>query len=483
MKKPAARPDLTTGAIGPKLLMFAVPTLFSSILQSLNGSINSIWVGRYLGPEALAATTNANLIMFLTMSFVFGFGMAGTILVGQAYGRRDLDQVRKVIGTVVGAFSVLSFVLAAAGWIFAPQLLHLMGLAPEAMASALAYLRVIFIAIPTGMVMVIFTMSLRGTGDALTPLWFMIVSTVIDCGLNPFLIAGIGPFPRMGISGAATATVIANFTSLIALMSYIYIRDLPVRLRGAELRYLRPDPALLTQILKMGLPMGLQMIVLSVASLAMLGLVNREGVETTAAFGVAMQLWTYIQMPAMALSAAVSAMAAQNIGAGRWDRIGKITSSGVTFNLIITGSLVALLALVDRPALALFLGNDSPALPIAQHLQLLVTWSFVMAGVAMTLFGTMRANGAVWGPLIILTVTQLPLRLGLALALHPSMGADGLWIAYPVSSTVSMLLAVAYYRQGSWKKRRIGMPPAKPEVAAEEAMAAGEPEGKAAPVG
>src|SRR4051812_47152170 len=168
----ATRPkrDLTTGPIGSALLMFAVPTLFSSILQSLNGSINSIWVGRFLGEEALAATSNANLIMFLTMSFVFGFGMAGTILVGQAYGRRDLDQVRRVIGTVIGGFFVVSFALAALGWIFAPQLLQLLGLAPEAMASALAYLRVIFIAIPTGMIMVVLTMSLRGTGDALTPL-------------------------------------------------------------------------------------------------------------------------------------------------------------------------------------------------------------------------------------------------------------------------------------------------------------------------
>lgn len=477
------RPDLTTGPIAPALLKFAIPTLASSILQSLNGSINSIWVGRFLGEEALAATSNANLIMFLTMSFVFGFGMAGTILVGQAFGRRDIDQVRRVIGTVIGSFFLLSFALAALGWIFAPQLLELLGLAPEAMASALAYLRVIFIAIPTGMIMVVLTMSLRGTGDAMTPLWFMIVSTVIDCGLNPLLILGVGPFPQMGISGAATATVIANFVSLAGLLAYIYLRDLPVRLRGAELAYLRPDPALLKRIFGMGLPMGMQMIVLSVASLAMLGLVNREGVDTTAAFGVAMQLWTYIQMPAMALGAAVSAMAAQNIGAGRWDRIGRITSSGIVFNLAITGALVLLLALVDRPALALFIGDSSPALPIAQHIQLLVTWSFVVAGVAMILFGAMRANGAVYGPLIILAVTQLPLRLGIAIPAHGWLGADGLWIAYPISSTVSMVLAIAYYRHGSWKKKRVTIPPGRAEVAAEEALAAGEPEGRTNPTG
>ena len=93
--------DLTTGPVGPALLAFAVPTLMSSVLQSLQGSINAIWVGRFLGEAALAATSNANMILFLTLSFVFGFGMAATILVGQAFGRRDLDQVRRVIGTVI----------------------------------------------------------------------------------------------------------------------------------------------------------------------------------------------------------------------------------------------------------------------------------------------------------------------------------------------------------------------------------------------
>ena len=126
--------------------------------------------------------------------------------------------------------------------------------------------------------------------------------------------------------------------------------------------------------------MGLQMIVISSSALALIGLVNREGVDTTAAFGVAMQLWTYLQMPAMALGAAVSAMAAQNIGAGRWDRVSAITRSGVIYALVITGVLVVLLAVADRPALALFLGGHSPALPIARHIQLLATWSFLLFG-------------------------------------------------------------------------------------------------------
>src|SRR5574338_1046151 len=120
-----------------------------------------------------------------------------------------------------------------------------------------------------------------------------------------------------------------------------------------------------------GFPMGLQMVIISLSALALVGLVNREGVETTAAFGVAMQLWTYVQMPAMALGAAVSAMAAQNIGAGLWDRVGRITRVGIIQALAITGALIVLMTLADRAVLTLFMGEGSPALPIAKHIHLL----------------------------------------------------------------------------------------------------------------
>src|SRR3982751_3583591 len=108
--------DLTSGPIGRTLLAFALPTLFSIILQSLNGSINAIWVGRFLGEDALAATSNANIVMFLLMAFVFGFGMASTILIGQAFGRRDVDGARRVLGTAIGAFLLVAAAIAVAGW-------------------------------------------------------------------------------------------------------------------------------------------------------------------------------------------------------------------------------------------------------------------------------------------------------------------------------------------------------------------------------
>ncbi|MEA3014323.1 MAG: hypothetical protein QOD42_2868 [Sphingomonadales bacterium] len=479
----ASRPgqrDLTSGPIGRTLLAFAIPTLLSSVLQSLNGSINAIWVGRFLGEGALAATSNANMIMFLLMAFVFGFGMAATVLIGQAFGRGDIDRVRRVIGTAIGGFVPVAAAIAILGWFGAPALLHLLGTPPDSAPLALSYLRVIFLAMPPILLAIVLMMGLRGTGDSMTPLWFIFGAVLLDSGLNPVFILGLGPAPALGIAGSATATVIANYAALIGLLVYVYRRDLPIRLRGPELKYLVPDRALTRTMIVKGLPMGLQMIVISGAGLATLGLVNREGVDTTAAFGVAMQLWTYLQMPAMALGAAVSAMAAQNIGAGKWERVGAITRSGIIYNLLITGLLVVLLAIADRPALALFLGGASPALPIAQHIQLLATWSFLLFGITIILFGTVRANGAVLGPLVILAIGLLPVRLGFALGAYPWLGADALWLSFPVGSLAIVAMASAFYLHGGWRNARMEMPPPR-EVLIEEAQADGEPGGRISP--
>jgi putative MATE family efflux protein len=480
--RPTHGRDLTQGPIARTLIVFALPTLASSILQSLNGSINTIWIGRFLGEKALASTFNSNFVMFLLMAFVFGFGMASTVLIGQAFGARDIDRARRVVGTALGSFLPVAVVIGIVGWIASPALLRLLAIAPDAMPFALAYLRVIFTAMPAILILVMLMMALRGAGDALTPLYFMILAVILDAGLNPVFILGLGPAPRLGIAGSALATVIANYVALTALIATIYWRDLPLRLRGRELAYLKPDRQLLGVILRKGLPMGLQMIVISSSALATIGLVNREGVETTAAFGVAMQLWTYLQMPAMALAAAASAMAAQNIGAGRWDRVSRIARVGIIQNLIITGALVVVLAVADRPALALFLGGHSPSLPIAQHIQILATWSFLLFGVTMILFGVVRANGAVIGPLIILAIGLYPFRLGFALGAYRWLGADALWLSFPVSSLANMTMALGFYLHGGWKKQRM-MPPPGPDEAIEEAEATMEPAARLNPTG
>ena len=474
--------DLTQGAIGSTLLLFAMPTLASNILQSLNGSINAIWVGRFLGAQALAATANANIIMFLMFSVVFGFGMASTVVVAQSVGAKDIDAARRAFGTAVGFCSMLGLGVAIAGWIGAPALLRLLATPQEAFDLALVYLRVIFFAMPATLLVVMIMMGLRGAGDARTPLIFMIVSVAIDLVLNPVLILGLGPVPAFGIAGSAAATAAAGFISLIGVVAFIYAKDMPLRLRGAELRYLWPAADQMRVLLGKGLPMGLQMIVMSLSGLVMIGLVNREGLLVTAAYGAAQQIWTYLQMPAMAMGAAVSAMAAQNIGAARWDRISRITGYGLGYLLAVTSAMVAVILLFHEPLLALFLGNNQAAIEAAWTMQLLASWSFIFFGCTMILFGVMRANGVVLAPLLILIFTLFAVRLGFYYLAYPVVDANALWLSFPAGSLTALLLASAVYLHGGWRKAKL-MAPVHAEQCRESVNSETEPAGRIAPVG
>ena len=336
--------------------------------------------------------------------------------------------------------------------------------------------------LPPGFISVLLTMALRGVGDSITPLKFMALGSVLDVVLNPVFILGLGPAPALGIEGSAIATLIANSGSLLALVTYLYAKDLVVRLRGAEWRYLIPTPTLLKTIVVKGFPMGLQMLVVSTSALAMMGLVNRHGTSTTAAYGAANQLWTYIQMPAMAVGAAVSAMAAQNIGAGQWDRVDRITRAGLRMNLLLTGVLVLVVTLLDRHVLWLFLGNEQGAIDIAARINLIAGWSFMLFGVSMVLAATVRANGAVVGPLVILAIAMFPVRFGLANLFEPMLGSDAIWWSFPAGSLASMVMTIAYYRYGNWRKGRMTVPAGKEECE-EQALAEGQPTNKAMPVG
>ncbi len=447
-----AKRDLTEGPIARTLLLFAIPTLVGNVLQSLNASINMIWIGRFLGETSLAATANATNIIFLAFSAFFGFGMAATVLVGQHVGRKDIDGARRAVGAAAGLFLLVTAIIVALGVGLTDRLLHLMGTPQAAQPLASAYLKMMLLTLPFSSIAMLLMMTLRGAGDAMTPLWFMILGIVIDAGLNPFLIAGIGPFPELGIVGSALATMVANVVSLAGLLVVVYWRDLPIRLRGAELRYLWPQPALLRLILAKGFLMGMQMLVMTASGLVMIGLVNHAGVAAVAAYGVAFQLWNYIQMPAMAIGAAVSAMAAQNIGAGRWDRVRAITHGGLVYNLVLTGAALLLFYLFDEAVLGLFLGSGSPAIPIAVHIQDIAGWSFIFSGMTLVLFGTARANGAVVGPLLCMIVSILAVRLGFAITAQPWLGFDALWWAFPVGSLVNCIMAWAYYAAGTWKK-------------------------------
>jgi Na+-driven multidrug efflux pump len=242
--------------------------------------------------------------------------------------------------------------------------------------------------------------------------------------------------------------------SLGLLLRKVYARDLTIRLRGPELKWLRPDARFLKPIARMGLPMGLSMIIMSGSAVVMIGLVNREGVNTTAAFGVMNQLWSYVQMPAVAVGSAVSAMVAQNIGANKWDRVGRVVWSGIGINLLLAGVLILLMTVFATPLLGLFLPMGSPAIDIAIHINHVIGWTFVLMGVSVVVTFAVRANGAVLAPLLILIFSAVLVRFSIGFGLHDRFGADAIWGSFVATAITSCILSIGYYLHGGWKKAK-----------------------------
>lgn len=447
--------DLTQGPILRTLLMFSIPTMFANVLQTIGGTVNTIWVGQLLGEGALAATSNANMVVFLAFATVFGFGTATTVKVGQYFGARDIDGARRTFGTGTGFSVALATVGSILGWIYADPLLRLLATPPAVHDLALPYIRVSFLGMPFATLSMMVSMGLRGAGDAKSPLYAMILTTILGIIINPLLILGIGPFPKLGIAGSALANALAAALGAAAMIGWAYWRDLPLRLKGRELAYLLPLKDELRFVLGKGVPMGAQMLIMSAASVIMFGLVNREGLLTAAAFGAVLQIWNYIQMPAFSISTGVSAMVAQNVGAGQHQRVGRITTIGVAVNSVITVVLTVLLLLLDAPLLGLFLGQDSGGIPIAERIQLLATWSWILTGVMMVVSGTLRSYGVVMLPLIIMVISQYGARIGFYELTYDRLGADALWWSYTFSSAVSFALTWLLYRYGGWRKVHI----------------------------
>jgi putative MATE family efflux protein len=455
--------SLTEGSIPRALLRFSLPILFGNVLQSVNGSVNAVWVGKYLGEAALAAAGNANVIMFLLFGVMFGFSMASTVMVAQCIGARNIEQAKRVVGSGAVFFLGLSLGMSLLGFALAQTLVTWLHTPPDALSMALAYMRIIFLALPFMGGLFFLMAVLRGAGDSRTPFLYLVMSVVLDVVLNPLLIFGWGPVPRMGIAGSATATVIAQGLSFFALVIHLYKTKHFLCIHFNELRLFKLDGALLRLLVSKGVPMGLQLFVVSTSMIALLSLVNRFGSQETAAFNAAMQLWNYVQMPALAIGAAVSSMAAQNIGAGKWDRVGKITTTGVTFNFLIGGALILIVYALNKRALGLFLPTTGAALDISAHLNGIVLWSYVFFGTSMVLFGVVRATGAVIPPLLMLIVSLWLIRVSFAYLMLEYWQANAIWWSFPLASIASMLMGIAYYKFGGWRKMRLGIINARPE--------------------
>ncbi len=454
--------SLTEGSIPRALLIFSLPILFGNVLQSVNGSVNAIWVGKYLGEAALAAVGNSNVVMFLLFGVLFGFSMAATVLVAQCVGAKNIAEAKRVVGTSAVFFLGLSLVMSALGFASAQTLVAWLHTPPDALLLAHTYMRIIFLSLPFMGGLFFLMAVLRGAGDSRTPFFYLVLSVALDIALNPLLIFGWGPVPALGVAGSAIATMFAQAASFFALVAHLYATKNFLCIRRDELQLFKPDWKLVRLLVSKGIPMGLQMFVVSTSMIALISLVNRFGSEETAAFNAAMQLWNYVQMPALATAGAVSSMAAQNVGAGKWDRVGKVAAAGVLFNFLIGGSLILIVYLLGRHALGLFLPAHSAAVEISLHLNSIVLWSFVFFGTSMVLYGVVRATGAVIAPLVMLFIALWLIRVPFAYSLVDRWQADAIWWSFPLASVTSLVMSFGYYRFGGWRRIRMGVADARP---------------------
>jgi putative MATE family efflux protein len=434
-------------------LAFLLPMMLANILQSLSGTVNNIFLGHMIGVQALAAASSFFPVMLFLISFVLGLGSGASVLIGQAWGAKQPERVRAVAGTTLTVGLLGGLVVALFGGTFAHVLLERLATPPDIMAEATHYARVCLYAMPGFFAFLILTAILRGVGDTMTPLYALIVSTIVGLTVTPLLIQGWLGLPPMGVTSAAVGFVSSFAVTLVWLALYLRHKGHALAPNAELLRHMRVDPAILRAVLRIGIPTALQMVIMSLAEVALLSMVNGFGSEATAAYGVGNQVLGYVQFPAMSIAIAASILGAQAIGAGHTEKLGAITRVGILMNFAITGSLLLLCYLFARPLVGLF--TESPqATEIAVQLLYIVLWSTLVFGASAVVSGVMRGSGTVMMPTILSIIAILLVEVPVAWILSRRLGIQGVWMAYPAAFFAMLLLQTGYYRL-VWRKRRI----------------------------
>lgn len=434
-------------------LVFLVPMVLSNVLQGLSGTLNGIFIGQMLGTHALAAVSGMFPIVFFFISLVIGLGAGASVLIGQAWGAHEPEKVRDIAGSTLLLGAWIGVVAAVLGLLFARPAMQALGTPADVLDDAVAYARVMLLIMPLLLVFILFTQLLRGVSDTLSPLLALALSTALGLLLTPAFIQGWLGLPRLGIQSAAYAGLVSYAVAWAFLVWWLGRRRHVLALDRALVRALRFDRAILAKVLRIGLPTGVQMVVISVSELVVLALVNGHGSQATAAYGAVTQVVNYVQFPALSIAITASILAAQSIGGGHIDRLGPILRTGLWLNLVITGTLVLVGYTLSHHLLGLFLTQPEVRAQAA-HLLHIMLWSLLVFGFQAVVGGVMRASGVVLVPMAISIFCILGVQLPVAWVLDARMGLAGIWIAFPVAYLCMLVLQAGYY-QGVWRHRRI----------------------------
>lgn len=444
---------LLEGPILSSILKLAVPIMVANILQAAYQLVDAFWVGR-LGGAAVAAVSISTPVIFLSIALGSGLAIAGSILIAQYYGAGNQKMINLVAAQTLLMVVAVSIVIAIAGYALCPWFLTVLKVAPDVFDGALGFMRVSFVGLVFSFSFMIFQSIMRGVGKVTTPVYIVLGTVVLNFILDPLFIFGWQFIPPMGVKGAALATL--STQSLAIIIGFIIL------LRGKHgiqlnISDFKPDYGHIKRALKIGLPSSIEQSMRAIGLTAMTFLIVRYGTTTVASYGAGTNLIQLIMIPGLGLSMAISTLVGQNIGADNMDRATRIARLGafLGFSLL---TFFAVCAYLFAPQLIAFFVPKDPAVIKGGTVFLrtaCLSWGFL--GLQLCLVGVLRATGNTILPMMLALLSQWVLQFPLAyyLSHYTGMAEKGIWLAYPVSTTLTALITLAIYARGDWKKKSL----------------------------
>jgi putative MATE family efflux protein len=445
-----SKSSLTEGPIIRSLLALAVPIVFANILQSAYQLTDAFWVGR-LGGSAIAAVSVSFPITFLLIAMGAGLAVAGSTLIAQYVGARNETMVNHVAAQTLLMVAAVSIVLGAVGYALAPDILHLMGVAPDVFFNALGFMRITFAGLVFTFGFVMFQSVMRGVGQVTMPLYIVAGTVLLNFVLDPFFIFGYGPIPALGVAGAALATLCTQ--TIAAVIGFVTL------LRGRygihlEMSDFKPDLKFIRRAFLLGFPASIEQSARALGLTVLTFLITSFGTLTVAAYGVGSTILQFVIIPAMGLSLATSTLVGQNIGAGNVKRAEEIArlSALIAFGAL---SAIGVIVFTFAPALiGVFIPGDPAVIRAGSVFLRIVALTFGFMGMQLALTGVFRAAGNMVATMILALVSQWVLQFPIAYVLskHTTLGATGIWWAFPISNVAIALITLVWFMRGDWQK-------------------------------
>lgn len=437
--------DMTKGGATRLILVFTIPMFIGSVFQQFYNVTDSIIVGKFLGKEALAAVGASFPIMFLLIALTMGTTMGITVLISQFYGAKNFEKVKICIETAYLFLVVMAVAVTAAGLLLDDIILTMLKTPAEIYGNAKLYVDVLF----SGLILMFgynsISAILRGLGDSRTPLYLLIMSAFTNIVLDLVFILVFG----WGVWGAAFATVLAQGLSFAGGIVYLQRINPLFRVNYLKLRF---DRDIFVNSIKIGLPTGVQQMMVAAGMMALMRIVNHFGTDVIAAFTAAGRIDSFAMMPAMNLSMAMSTFVGQNIGAGRHDRVKSAIRTGMLMSLIIAGVISLSVITFSRPLLQLFT-NDPVVIAIGRD-YLMIVGGFYITFMMMFIFnGALRGAGDTLIPMFITLCSLWLIRVPVSALLSERIGTDGIWWGIPVAWVFGAVFSGLYFASGRWKKK------------------------------